>query len=244
LKGDNAYLPEPAIKACNEVNLSQFSVKMYCDEDKGSIKLVHQVFLKSCKNLTPEAIKAVLKEMKEANEMFNNVYTAFEKKSSELKAKKQEEARKQAEEEQKRQEEETKEYIIDTPLAKLALTDMKVYSVDAKDKELSKVDTSVRLEDAKYICPLITVVAEKVGTYNILVKIYNEKGKILLYPGNDYSIETPIEVKKAGKDFEYSLDKFGTANGNMWAKGTYTVELFFEEEGELKDLGTKTFEIK
>ena len=121
---------------------------------------------------------------------------------------------------------------------------MKVYSVDAKDKELSKADTYVRLEDAKYICPLITVNAEEPGTYDIKVKIYNEKGKILLYPDNDYSIETSIDVKKADRAFEYSLDKFGTANGNMWAKGTYTVELFFEEEGEIKDLGTKKFEIK
>ena len=241
----------PALKACNEVNLSQLYFKMYHKERMiegkkvDAFYLIHQIFIKSCSQLTPEEINDDIKAMADASKQFDAAYDKFratEQLEKENVKKLIETNKKAAAEEEEKQEDVI--YITDTPPAKLTLTDMKVCSVDAKDKELSKADTSVRSEDAKYICPVITVNAEEPGTYDIKVKIYNDKNKILLYKDQKYTIEKPIDVKRGGKDFEYSLDKFGTNDGKMWTKGTYKVELFFEEEGKLKDLGTKTFEIK
>ena len=242
----------PALRACNEVNRMQSYFKMFhkekMDEGKSvdAFYLIHQVFLKSCSELTPQAIKNDIKGMDEASRQFMAAYGTFKAVAEQAVQLEKENVRKLIEANKKAEEEKQEDaiYITDTPPAKLTLIDMKVCSVDAKDKELSKADTSVKLEDAKYICPVITVNAGEPGIYDIKVKIYNDKNKILLYHNQMFTIETPIEVKRAGKDFEYTLDKFGTNDGKMWTKGTYKVELFIEEEGEIKELGTKTFEIR
>ena len=218
---------EAAMKACNEVNRSQFSVKMSWDDDMAAFRVVHQVRVKSCSDLTPQIIKADIKAMNEAFELFKTSYKAFGGNISKSPGPKESN--------------DTVEFWTDSPISKLTLADMKICSLDAKDKEIAKPDNNIKKDDAKYLSPVVTLSADEKGDYKIYVKIINEKGKVLLYPGKDYTIEASINIKKANREYEFYLDKFGTADGKMWEKGSYTVE-FYDEDGLL--FGTKKFQIK
>ena len=118
--------------------------------------------------------------------------------------------------------------------SKLSVIDVNVASFSSSDKQLTDFGKTLIKNEVKYIKPQLSVESSEAGKFNIKVRIINPSKKIMKRSADSqYAIESTIEIKKAGKQYICELGKFGSQTGEIWEKGTYTLE-FWEGDNSIE----------
>ena len=220
------YNEDAVLQAINEVNNKYFSVKMYYDRSKGSIRICQQTFVKSTSSITPEAVIRSLDEMDNAWQYYERTYLEIS----------------------------GDEKIVDNPeepgngvvfqqksVSKLSVQNVIFESVDGNDNKIADIENGrIAHNKMQFIRPIIVCSALEADKYILDVKIFNDKGLMLQYEDTpNFTISGPVDIKKKEKTVDASVGTFGSPDFNDWAKGTYKVEVY---EGESL-LHTSTFTI-
>lgn len=116
------------------------------------------------------------------------------------------------------------------PTRNLKISRISARNVDASDNVISDYDQGIRKSKAQFIQEKVSLTADKAGMYKVGVRLYNPEGKLLV--PNDkarFTTISTIDVKKAGKEADYDLLKFGSKDSEIWLPGEYKIE-FFEDD--------------
>ena len=124
-------------------------------------------------------------------------------------------------------------------ISELQLGTIICQGVDAHNKKVLDANQFTK-ESLKYVNFIVNLTGPKVADYTLNVKIVSPKNKLMVQEdGANYSLSTPISVKKKEKEAQYTTVSFGSMKKKIWEPGRYTV--FFYEGNNL--LGEFKFEV-
>ena len=231
--GELRFVTAAVMDAMNEVNQDFFSVKMYYDREKGSIKLCQQLFVKTTAVITPNIVLKSVAEMEKAWKAYGKAYEKF---SKEVQPKKAEKKNEQADN--------GKGVVFeDAPLSNLDVLNISLDVLDPREEIIEdlKDGEDVSSDKVFYVRPVLTLRSNESATYNLQIKIKNENGEVLYKAGGnpDVTIEYGVDVKKK-KEQNFEFPKFGSNKPGSWNKGVYKVEVY---DGDIQ-LGRMQFTIE
>ena len=227
------FVESAVMDAMNEVNQDFFSVKMYYDREKGSIKLCQQLFVKTTAVITPNIVLKSVAEMEKAWKAYGKAYEKFSKDVQPEKAEKKSE-----------QADNGKGVVFeDAPVTGLNVVKISLDVLDPNEEIVGDLVDRENISSDKvfYVRPVLTLRSNESATYNLQIKIKNENGDVLhMANGNpDVTIEYGVDVKKK-KEQDCVFPKFGSNKPGSWNKGVYKVEVY---DGDIQ-LGRMQFTIE
>lgn len=217
--GELRFVTAAVMDAMNEVNQDFFSVKMYYDREKGSIKLCQQLFVKTTAVITPNIVLKSVAEMERAWKAYGKAYEKFSKDVQPEKAEKKNE-----------QADNGKGVVFeDAPVTGLNVVKISLDVLDPNEEIVGDLVDRENISSDKvfYVRPVLTLRSNESATYNLQIKIKNENGDVLhMASGNpNVTIEYGVDVKKK-KEQDYKFPKFGSNKPGSWNKGVYKVEVY------------------
>lgn len=204
LSEDEDYNTNCALYACNAVNL-RHAVKSTLKNKR--VEFIFQTYAKEASDFQG-GFQKMLDEFKNVTKEFNKEY------------------------------EEAKDHVISVPDIKptgptlLKVTYTGFANFDAAGKKLSDYDQPLRKNELRFVKTSIDVSSVTKGYFNIGVRIFDTKGKLMRQNNaSPYTFTTNIEITKKDKKEEIDLDQYGSDEDDFWKAGEYKVEVYDAKNG-------------
>lgn len=207
------YNEVAVLQAINEINTKYFSIKMYYDQSEGGIRICQQTTVRTVSSLAPEAIKKNLKDMENAWEEYSRFYSKY------------------SGDEPVQDNPNAPGTFQEKPISKVTVQSIVIESVDGNGNKLAQVENGRIVHNKmQFIHPTIICSSSEPNTYDIQIKVIDEKGVVQHYPDNpNITMSGSVELKKKDKQYEAALGNFGSPDYKDWKKGKYTVEVYENE---------------